>query len=134
AGRGEAELYRGARLETVLEALPQHGDQLSPDERDFVDVSRTARDAGREIERRRTRRLRRLLVATGCLLAVALVAGLIAVTQSQHARDSATRAVAARRDAEIEALVGRAAALRNTHRDTAALLAVEAYRMADTAR
>jgi len=132
AGRGDAELYRGARLETVLEALPEHDGQLSPDEREFVEASRAARDAVREMERRRTRRLRRLLVATGCLLAVALVAGVVAVTQRQHARESAARAIAAKRDAEIEGLVGRSSALRSAHRDTAALLAAEAYRLADT--
>ena len=39
-----------------------------------------------------------------------------------------------RRAASIEALVGRAEAARSTQRDTAALLAVEAYRLADTPR
>ena len=37
-------------------------------------------------------------------------------------------------EAQIEALVGRAESLRPTQRDTAALLAVEAYRLADTPR
>jgi WD40 repeat protein len=44
------------------------------------------------------------------------------------------RADDARHTAEIEALVGRVESLRRTQRDTAALLAVEAYRLADTAR
>jgi DNA-binding SARP family transcriptional activator/WD40 repeat protein len=40
----------------------------------------------------------------------------------------------AARNAQIEALVGRAESIRETQRDAAALLAVEAYRLADTAR
>ena len=43
-------------------------------------------------------------------------------------------AIDAGRTAEIEALVGRIEALRGTQRDAAALLAVEAYRLADTPR
>ena len=52
----------------------------------------------------------------------------------QQAVEAADEASAARRDAEIEALVGRIDSLRSTQRDTAALLALEAYRLADTAR
>lgn len=134
SGHADSELYRGSRLETVIEALPDHGQQLSPQERDFIESSRAARDAGREDERRRARRLRRLLVATAGLLVLALVAGVIAFIQRKSARDAATTAVDAKRSAEIEALVGRAASIRGAHRDTAALLALEAYRMADTPR
>ena len=62
--------------------------------------------------------------------------------QSRAAADAAAEAAqaserdaqASERDAQIEALVGRAESLRRTQRDAAALLAVEAYRLADTAR
>ena len=60
--------------------------QLNEDERDFVDASRIARDAEHQRERARSRRLRRLLVATSCVLVLALIAGAIAVSQSRHAR------------------------------------------------
>jgi hypothetical protein len=50
---------------------------------------------------------------------------------AERSRDEAD---AAARDARIEALVGRAESLRVTQRDAAALLAVEAYRLADTPR
>jgi WD40 repeat protein len=133
-GRPDGELYRGSRLEAVIEALPERGQQLSPSEQAFVDASRTARDAGRDRERRDTRRLRRFLITTACLLALALVAGTIAFTQRQQARTTATRAQAAQRDAEIAALVGRSLLIRGSQRDTAALLAIEAYRQADTPR
>ena len=127
AGRIDSELYRGSRLEAVIEALPERGQQLSPDEHAFVDASRTARDAGLQRERRNARRLRRFLVTTACLLALALVAGAIAFTQRQQARTAATRA-------NIAALVARSLLIRGSQPDTAALLAIEAYRHADTPR
>ena len=55
--------------------------------------------------------------------------------RSGGARATRRRARRARpNEAEIEALVGRAESLRGTQRDAAALLAVEAYRLADTPR
>ena len=47
SGDTEGELYRGSRLEAVLEALPEHDDELNEEERAFVDASRRARDATR---------------------------------------------------------------------------------------
>ena len=60
-------------------------------------------------------------------LVLALVGGALALTQQRHARASG-------RAARIEALVGRADALRATQRDVAALLSVEAFRLSDTGR
>ncbi|MEP7112553.1 MAG: BTAD domain-containing putative transcriptional regulator [Ilumatobacteraceae bacterium] len=134
ANRAVSELYRGSRLEAIIEAFPDHEPQLTDGERMFVDASRAARDASIERERRNSRRLRRLLTTTGCLLALALVAGAIAFTQRQDARASATRANSARRAAQIEALVGRSLSVRGSERDTAALLAIEAYRLQDMPR
>ena len=55
--------------------------------------------------------------------------------QQRAAADDATElAQLSARDARIEGLVGRAESLRSTQRDAAALLAVEAYRLADTPR
>ena len=72
---------------------------------------------------------------------MALVAGAVAFVQRRHADSAAAEALSAAdaarasaRDAQIEALVGRAESMRATQRDTAALLAVEAYRLADTPR
>ena len=121
ADRPDGELYGGSRLEAILEALPERGNQLNAEERFFVDASRTARDAVRERERRSARRLRRLLTATACLLALALLAGAIAFTQRQHARTAAT-------GAELTTLASQSLSLRSSQRDLAALLAVEAYR------
>jgi DNA-binding SARP family transcriptional activator len=122
AGLADGELYRGSRLEGVLEVLPERGHQLNDDECAFVDASRQARDAVRDRERRVNKRLRRLLTAAVCLVVVALVAGLFAYTQSQRADRS-------RRGAEITTLANRSLALRSSQLDTAALLAIEANKL-----
>ena len=106
----------------VIEALPHHGHELSNEETAFVDASRDARDAIRIRERQAHRRLRSLLVATACMLVLALIAGAIAFTQRRHADSS-------RRSAQLSNLANRSAALRSSQRDVAALLAIEAYRL-----
>ena len=126
-GRPEGELYRGSRLEAAIESLPVHAGELNEVEVAFVGAGHDARDANLRRERRSTRRLRRMLVAVVVMLVFALLAGGVAVVQRSQARDSA-------RTAEIEALVGRAASLRSTQRDAAALLAAEAFRLSDTPR
>jgi hypothetical protein len=134
-------LYRGSRLEAVIEALPERGQQLNSDEQAFVDASKTARDAGLERELRNSRRLRRRLTTAVCLLVLAVVAGTVAFIQREQARTATTRARLAQstaegsqRNAEIEALVGRSLSIRGSQRDTAALLAIEAFRLKDTPR
>ena len=68
------------------------------------------------------------------LLVVSMVAGVVALLQREQARGAADDARSAQRQAEIEALVGRSRGLRTSQRDVAALLAVEAFRLADTPR
>jgi DNA-binding SARP family transcriptional activator/WD40 repeat protein len=133
-GRGGAELYRGARLELAIEALDVEGRTVSDVERQFVDAGRTARDGEVEAARRTARRLRRLLVGVAAALIVAVVAGAVAFVQRREAVTAADVAAVAERQAKIEALVGRIVSMRSTQRDTAALLAVEAFRLADTPR
>ena len=53
-------------------------------------------------------------------------------TAAARADEERDAAEAATRDAQVQALVGRAEALRSTQRDTAALLTAEAFRIADT--
>jgi DNA-binding SARP family transcriptional activator/tRNA A-37 threonylcarbamoyl transferase component Bud32/WD40 repeat protein len=134
AGRGTAELYRGARLESAIEATDVDGRPVSGLERAFVDAGRQARDADVTEARRTARRLRRRLTAVAVALVVALVAGGLAVVQRRSAIGAADSARASERAAEIEALVGRAESMRSSQRDVAALLSIEAYRLADTAR
>jgi DNA-binding SARP family transcriptional activator/WD40 repeat protein/tRNA A-37 threonylcarbamoyl transferase component Bud32 len=169
SGRGDTELYRGARLELAIEALDVEGRTMSDLERAFVEAGRQARDADVVEARRTARRLRRRLSAVAAALVIAVLAAAVAIVQRNDANESeaaadeaaavaeeqraaaddaaavaeeqraaadgaAESAQASARDAQIEALVGRAESLRRTQRDTAALLAVEAHRLADTAR
>ncbi|MGA9276901.1 BTAD domain-containing putative transcriptional regulator [Ilumatobacter sp.] len=133
-GRHDTELYSGARLEAAIDAIDLDDRQVSGLERDFIESARAARDAEVVAARRTTRRLRRRLTATAVALVIALVAGTVAIVQRRDALDASDRSIAADRSAQIEALVGRAESLRPTQRDTAALLAVEAHRLADTPR
>ena len=154
--RPDGELYRGSRLEAVLEALPDHSQQLSDDEHAFIDASRIgARCRARARAPQRTAgSADDSLRPPPCSCSPSSPAG-IALTQRQQARDSARDresdarcagplaeseranaqtaqgvAESSQREAQLEALIGRSLSLRATQRDTAALLAVEAYRMA----
>jgi DNA-binding SARP family transcriptional activator len=127
-GRPLSELYRGPRLELARERAEQDPAALTPLDHEFLAASDGADRHERqgvaraaERERRTNRRLRLLLVSTASLLLVALVAGGLAVRNRNNALQQ-------RASAQLEALVGRSLALRSTDRDTAALLAVEAYR------
>ncbi|HEX5095754.1 MAG TPA: WD40 repeat domain-containing protein, partial [Acidimicrobiia bacterium] len=134
AGRPDAELYRGARLEAAIEALPDRRGELTPNEIAFVEAGQRVRDADREQERRVARRTRRLLGVVAGALVIALIAGAVAFLQRGNARAAADAATDAQREAEIEALIGRIETLRSTQRDAAALLAIEAFKLADTPR
>ena len=158
-GRLDPDLIRGARLEATLEAVTD-GRDLADTEREFVDASQRHRDAEIVAARRTARRLRRSLAAVGAVLVVAIGAGAVAVVQRGRAQNASATAVAEaqRADAEAEAadaeaeradaeadaaraaakesavaaLVSRVGSLRATQRDIAALLAIEAFRLADT--
>jgi DNA-binding SARP family transcriptional activator/WD40 repeat protein len=139
--RPDDELYRGARLDAALEWRESARPDLTAVEAAFLDASEAAATAERQAEAararqqdRQNRRLRALLGATAMLLAVALVAGLVAVRRTDDARHQRDTARAAQDDARLEALVNRSLALRPTDRSAAALLAVEAYRRRPDAR
>jgi WD40 repeat protein/DNA-binding SARP family transcriptional activator len=91
-----AELYRGARLAAALDWAAEHDPELNELERAFLDESRVASEREAERQRRAVRRLRTLLAGVGVLLAAAVVAGVIAISERQSAR-SAARAEAAQR-------------------------------------
>ena len=96
AGREPSLLYRGSRLASVLEWTVTHGAELNASERDFVEHSRAAAERDEQRQRRANRRLRILAGGIAALLAVAVVAGVVAVTQRGEARDAALEADAAR--------------------------------------
>ena len=94
-GRDPGDLYRGARLSAALDWLQGHDRALNALEREFLSESRVASERQLERQRRTNRRLRSLLAGTAVLLVLALVAGLFAVLQRNHAE-----AVALKSDAE----------------------------------
>ena len=98
--RDQGELYRGARLTSALDWTTDHTLELNELEREFLTVSRDAsdREAGRQ--RRANRRLRGLLAGVAIFLALALVAGGIALVQRGKAEVAATEATAQRLGAQ----------------------------------
>ena len=89
AGRDPGELYRGARLAAVLDWSSAHADALNRTERAFVTESWAA-------SQRSQRRLRAVLAGVAALLAVAVVAGIVALEQRGDARTEAIEADAQR--------------------------------------
>ena len=74
--------------------------ELNELERSFLDESRAASEREAERQRRANRRLRTLLAGVGVLLAAAIVAGVIALSERQGARSAATVADAERLGAQ----------------------------------
>ena len=116
SGRDPAELYRGARLASALEWAESHDRELNELERGFLAESRAASEREAERQRRTNRRLRTLLAGIGVLLAGAVVAGVIALSERQGARSAATAEAAQRLGAQAltEDRLDRAALLANT--------------------
>ena len=102
-GRDAGELYRGARLAAALDWSEAGGAGLNRLEREFLDESRTA-------SVRENRRLRGLLAAALVLLALAVIAGAVALQARGKARQQATAAVAERLGAQalVEPQIDRA--------------------------
>ncbi len=96
AGRDPGELYRGARLASTLDWATGHERDLNELERAFLDESRAEAEHEAEHQRRTNRRLRALLAGLAGLLALALVAGIVALNQRGEARDAARVADAQR--------------------------------------
>jgi WD40 repeat protein/DNA-binding SARP family transcriptional activator len=96
SGRDRGELYRGARLAAALDWVGTHGAELNEGEREFLEASRA--ESSREVdeERATNRRLRGLLAGLGLMLALAVVAGVVALSESGDARDAALSADAQR--------------------------------------
>ena len=100
SGRDPAELYRGARLASALEWASSHDREPNELERAFLEESRAASEREAERQRRTNRRLRALLAGVGVLLAAAVVAGAIALSERQGARSAATAEAAQRLGAQ----------------------------------
>ena len=138
-GRPESELYRGIRLTRTLEWRDRTAPDLDDTESAFLDASAAlahaearaaeARAAG---ERRSRRRVRAAMAGVALFLALALVAGIVAIRNANEAeQDRRDREVAARL-AEARRVGAQAAAQQNIA--TALLLAVEALNIDDSAQ
>ena len=99
-GRDSGELYRGARLASTLDWAAGHDGDLNELERAFLDQSRAEAEQEAERQRQAVRRLRAVLASVVALLALALVAGVVALNQRGEARDAALTADAQRLGAE----------------------------------
>ena len=136
-GRPDSELYRGPRLAAAQDWRRSHEDEPTAGEHAFLDASVAADDRQRhslqaELIARAVanRRLRRSVAAGAVLLVIALVAGVAAVLQSRRAADARDQARDAATTAAQERLVASIGSVRDGRRDLAALLAVEAQRLA----
>ena len=105
--RDDGELARGGRLEIVGELAARRADVLNDSESEWITASQVAAAAAEQTrteaalrDRRQNRRLRGLLVGVGLLLAVALVAGTLAVRQQRRADDQAAAARESAAEAE----------------------------------
>ena len=119
-GRDPAEFYRGARLASALDWSAVHAEDLDELEREFIDASRGEGERELRRQRRQNRRLRGLLAGTGVLLALALVAGGLALNARSNANHSAATALANSLGAQ---------AVADPNLDQAMLLGVEAVRL-----
>ena len=99
-GRDSGELYRGARLAAALDWQAGHEGELNELERTFLHHSGVEAEQEHEYQRRTNRRLRALLAGVAALLAIAVVAGVVALNQRGEARDAALTADAQRLGAE----------------------------------
>ncbi len=133
-GRAESELYRGARLDAVLEWRAASGPDLTSLEMEFVAASVAGRATEQEREtelvrrdRTQNRRLRWLLGAAVLLLVVTIGAGAVARSNASRAERERDSAAAARNEQRVESLTNASLALRGTNRAEAALLAAAAY-------
>jgi WD40 repeat protein len=103
-GEDAGELYRGARLATAIDWTAEHSLELNELERRFLAESRAATDRESARQRMTNRRLRGLLAGTALFLALALVAGALALVQRGRAEDAAVAARTAATAAERSAV------------------------------
>ena len=121
-GRDPGDLYRAGRLASALECSD---DELTALEREFLAAAQERGEREAVAARRTNRRLRALLGGAMALLALAIVAGVVALGQRGQARDAAVGADAER--------IG-ATALLEKRLDRSLLLARQGVALDDTVR
>ncbi|HKP08038.1 MAG TPA: BTAD domain-containing putative transcriptional regulator [Microbacterium sp.] len=128
SGRRDEDVLRGARLHAALDWSERSMPDLTAVEREFLDASaERERDEIRELadravrDKRNLRRLRWAITGAGVLLVAAIAGGSLAAVRGGEAE-------AAAENTRVEALVATSLSLLDNDRETAALLAAEAYR------
>ncbi len=99
-GREPSDLYRGPRLVAATDWVRTNRPELNAIERGFLDASAQEADRDRRTQLRANRRLRGLLAGAVALLAVAVLAGVVALVQRHHAQAQALTSDAERVGAE----------------------------------
>jgi DNA-binding SARP family transcriptional activator/WD40 repeat protein/energy-coupling factor transporter ATP-binding protein EcfA2 len=127
--RDPGALYRGARLGAAQDFATSNPGALNAAEREFLDMSTSAQQQELMTARRTAHRLRSLSGAMAAFLAVALVAGGLALVQRSRADDQATRARAATRSAQIDRAVAATPKVLERDRAAAGLVAAAAERL-----
>ena len=120
-GRDPSYLLSGNRLALVADWAEHHPDDVDPPDAEFLAASRSAAARAMDIVQRDNRRLRWLSVGLAVFLAVALVAGVLAVLRGREARTQADLAAARQ-------LLAEADQISDSQPDASLLLTVEALR------
>lgn len=138
-GRDPGELYRGARLDAVLEWRDENRQLLTATEQEFIAAGQEQhdREAAETTQRlrnqvRQNRRLRNALVAAFVLLVAAIAGALVAVVQRNQANDARRLAQSQQKIAEARRLAAQSIELLQDRPDTALLLGVEGVRLDDS--
>ncbi len=128
-GRDPGALFRGMRLATTGDWATAHDPELNELEREFLTASRHAGEREAERQRRANRRLRALLGGAVVLLALALLAGALALVQRRHAKHAQAVAEGQALTADAKRLGTLAGT--ETNLDRKLLLAVAALQLED---
>ncbi|MFD0200542.1 MULTISPECIES: serine/threonine-protein kinase [Saccharothrix] len=134
SGQHDDDLYRGVRLTALTAWLDSARDRvrLQPVEQEFLARSTAAEHAGQVAARKRTNRLRGLVVALSLLLVVASVAVVVATRLQQSARAERDRADVGKQQNLSRQLAAEAALARSVDPRRAALAAFGAWRASPT--
>ena len=101
-GRDSGDLYRGARLAATLGWARRHDPELNALEREYLAESQAAAEQDTRRMQRTNNRLRMLLCGVAVLLAAATAGGIVALVQTDRARDAEQSALAERLGAEAQ--------------------------------
>jgi WD40 repeat protein/energy-coupling factor transporter ATP-binding protein EcfA2 len=103
--RDESYLLRGGRLTAFDRWAGEHGGELSPMERQFLEASRALASRELEAARRSNRRLRALVGGLAVLLVLTLAAGGLAIQRNQQAQAQARLALSRQLAGQSDGLV-----------------------------